>query len=68
MDAPFLAVFKARLAGAFEQPGLLEGVPAHGRMFGLNNRKEPFQIKPFYETNHSIFVSLIGILHVFEQI
>jgi len=29
--APSLAVFKARLDGAFEQPGLVEGVPAHGR-------------------------------------
>jgi len=29
--APSLAVFQARLDGASEQPGLVEGVPAHGR-------------------------------------
>jgi len=34
VDAPSLAVFKARLDGAFEQPGLVEGVPAHGRGAG----------------------------------
>jgi len=29
--APSLAGFKARLDGGFEQPGLVEGAPAHGR-------------------------------------
>jgi len=33
-DVPSLAVFRARLDGAFEQPGLVEGVPAHGRGVG----------------------------------
>jgi len=32
--APSLAVFKARLDGALEQPGLVEDVPAHGRGVG----------------------------------
>lgn len=34
VDAPFLKLSKARLDD-FEQPGLLEGVPVHGR--GDNN-------------------------------
>jgi len=33
VDAPFLEVFKAGLDGGFEQPGLVEGVPAHCRGF-----------------------------------
>jgi len=31
VDALSLEVFKARLAGALKQPGLVGGVPAHGR-------------------------------------
>ena len=34
VDAPSLAVFKARLDGALKQPGLVEDVPAHGRGVG----------------------------------
>ena len=34
VDAPCLEVFKARLDGCFEQPGLVEGVPAPGRGVG----------------------------------
>ena len=30
VDAPSLEVFKARLDGALGNPGLVEGVPAHG--------------------------------------
>ena len=30
MAVPSLAVSKARLDGAYEQPGLVEDVPAHG--------------------------------------
>jgi len=32
--APSLELLKARLDGAFEQPDLVEGVPAHGREVG----------------------------------
>ena len=34
LAAPSLEVFKARLDGALSKPGLVEGVPAHGRGVG----------------------------------
>jgi len=34
VDVPSLEVLKARLVGPFEQPGLVESVPAHGRGVG----------------------------------
>jgi len=34
VDASSLEVFKTRLDGVFEQPGLVEGVPAHGCKVG----------------------------------
>lgn len=34
MDVPSEAVFKARLGGSSEKPGLVEEVPDHGRIIG----------------------------------
>ena len=34
----------------FEQPGLVEGVPAHGRGLELDDLYGPFQPKPFYDS------------------
>ena len=34
VDAPSLEVFRARVGWGFEQPGLVEGVPARGRGVG----------------------------------
>ena len=34
---------------SFEQPGLVEGVPAHGRGLELDGLQGLFQPKPFYE-------------------
>jgi len=34
VHGPSLAVFRASLDGGFEHPGLMEGVPAHGRGVG----------------------------------
>lgn len=34
VDVPSEAVFKARLGGSSEKPGLVEEVPDHGRIIG----------------------------------
>jgi len=34
----------------FEQPGLVEGVPAHGKEIGIDYMPGPFQPKPFYDS------------------
>jgi len=42
----------------FEQPGLVEGVPAHGRGVRLDDLQGPFQPKPF--CNSVICVAMRG--------
>ena len=51
VDAPSLEVFKASLAGGFEQPGLVEGVPAHDRV-GRNYKINKVPSNP----NHSVIL------------
>jgi len=37
----------------FEQPGLVEGVPAHGRGVELDDHEGPFQPQPFYDSTNN---------------
>jgi len=37
VEAPSLEAFKARVDRALEQPGVVEGVPAHCRRVGLDD-------------------------------
>ena len=58
VDASSLEAFKARLdlgfGSGFGQPGLEGSVPAYNRALDLDDLKDPFQPKPFYD---SMFLS-----------
>ena len=56
VNAPFLGSIQSQARWGFEQPGLLEGVPAYSSELELDDFKGPFQPKPFYD-------SMIVLLH-----
>ena len=57
VNASSLEAFKARLEGALSSLGLEEGVPACSRGLELDDLKDPFQLKPFYDSMIAIKVN-----------
>ena len=47
MNVPLPGSVQGQTGWGFEQPGLVEGIPAHGKGLDLDDLQGPFQPKPF---------------------